>query len=1163
MSERIWNEEQLCAIESIGGDLLVSAAAGSGKTAVLVERVIRLMTDEKAPVDADRFLIVTFTNAAAAEMKLRISKALAELSAKNPEDARLARQLLLMENARICTIDSFCLDTVRENFSAAGVAPDFRIADEFELNLISGEAAEEAAEKFYGENSEAFSSLLETLAGGKSDGGLFENVGKLYNFLRSLPHYGDWLAEKLEDYRDEKPVSETVWGKAIFEHAKYILEHAIKSERNVTELCQKDEIAVKYAPVLGSDVLCLENLLEHMESGWDSLRELVFLAEFEKLPGIRGYDSPLKALVKSTRDMRKKSLEKLRSMLGATEAEFSEDMRELYPMVKCLFELTLEYDRLFSEKKRDKSVVDFSDLEHFTLALLSEKDGDGKYIPTRAAKDISERFDYILVDECQDINNVQDMIFKAVSNGKNLFYVGDVKQSIYRFRQAMPELFIEKRSRWPLFDGENYPAAIILGKNYRSRKNIADAVNFIFKRIMSTEAAEMDYTAEEMLVPAAQFPESDQIRNEFMLVDSGGEDSDSAEAAAVAERISAMLKNRETVSEGGALRPIRCSDVCILLRSIKNRDAKYVSALRKKGIACRSERGEGFLELPEIAAVIDVLKAADNPLLDIPVAGAMLSEMFLFSPDELAKIRAEARDVPLYSAVLKAAEGGDKKSAAFIETLGGLRRAAACETADSVIQRLYSLTSYPQIMRACSGGEIKLANLRRLIKYAAERETAGWHGTSGFLRFISRLGEQGGDLKPAGYSGNGEDCVKIMTVHHSKGLEFPVVFLCGTGKRFKFDNERTKVHQALGFACSRRDKTTGILFETVPSEAVKIELVRQSIAEEIRVLYVALTRAKENLVISCCSKNPESLLVKAAAGIDTKDSADPFYISSATTEAHILLPPLLCHPDAALFRSLAGISEASAAEDESRWSFSVIRPETEEAEEESEAEAVKAEPDEGLAETLRQRQNWKYPFAAAEKIPVKAGVSELTHKEIREKLLFTATLQKGALSGAERGTALHTFMQFCDFALAEKEPAAEILRTAEKGFITKKQADVIDPKKAETFFKSSLYSAIKSADTVYRELRFLQPIPALELGYENTAPEDKVTVQGVADCVFVKDRKFTVVDYKTDLVDDLGELSLRYSEQLLMYKKLLEKSLGLPCSGCVIWSFCFGKELWL
>ena len=1163
MSERIWNEDQLKAITSFGGNILVSAAAGSGKTAVLVERVIRMLTDEQNPVDADRLLIVTFTRLAAAEMRSRINKKLAELSLKNPGDSRLRRQLVLMERAHIGTIHSFCSDIVKENTSLLGLMPDPSVADEDEANDISYTALEETIEKYYSEGTEVFSELSETLGGGRNDSGLEEAVLELYKFISALPHYEDWLSEKSAMYDPAVPVGETPWGMILFENAGRTLSYHLNNAKRMAAECEEPA----YASMFTDDVFVLSRLLEECgRRNWNDFGRLLANPGFNKKPVVRKADEITKKSVDAVRSGYYGSKGVIATVLkeefSVSEEDFREDIADLYPKISCLFELTLDYAKRFSELKKEKRLVDYTDLEQFTLSVLTEKTEGGEYVPSEVAKTVAERFDYILIDECQDINKVQDTIFRTISRNDNLFFVGDVKQSIYRFRQAMPELFLSKRREWPVLNEEKkFPATIVLGRNYRSRKNIAGAVNYIFGNIMTEEAAEIEYNDEEMLIPAAEYPESSSVRNELVLI-SSERDSILAEAEVVADRIYNMVLRGEPVFDNGELRPMRYSDICILFRAVKGRAEIFLSALRSRGINARSENDKGFLSRPEVAAVIDVLKAVDNPLLDIPLAGAMLSEMFLFTPDELAKMRVENRKLPLYSSVKFAAENGDKKAENFISVLSSLRKAAAYERSDAVIERLYDLTSFPQMMQSCEEGELKLANLRLLIKYASDREKAGAKGLSSFIRFINRLEEKESDLKPAGSSGKGGDCVRIMSVHGSKGLEFPVVFLCGTNKKFRMDrSDKPMLHPKLGFACPRRDKATGIRFTTVPQLALKNELRRYNLAEEMRILYVALTRPKENLIVTCCCKDADAYVNTLGASVGYGEKTDPFIVSSAKCESDWIITSLLRHPDAKNLRLMAGLSEEVIVPDDTRWNFSVIKDGETETEETVAAEEEKAVFDEELLNRFIEKQSWKYPFSAAEKIPAKAGVSALTHQEMHKKLLFSAAPKSGNLSGADRGTALHTFMQFCDFSLAKENPEKEIERLLDKKFITEKQAKVIDPRKIRTFFKGELFRRIENSPKVYRELRFLRGIPAAKLGYEGASDDDKITVQGVADCVFEENGKLIVVDYKTDFVENIEELCERYSAQLNMYKELLSESLGKEVVSAVIWSFCFGKEL--
>ncbi|HPD88389.1 MAG TPA: helicase-exonuclease AddAB subunit AddA [Oscillospiraceae bacterium] len=1167
MSTRNWNPEQLQAIESKGGTLLVSAAAGSGKTAVLTERVLRMLTDEEHPVDADRFLIMTFTRLAAGEMKNRITEALSEKLAEKPGDIRLIRQQILLEKMQIGTIDAFCLNLVLEQFGALGISPQSRVASEKELGILKNEALAEVMEEKYAAEEPGFLALSETLGAGRDDSDLADTVLRLYDWLRTQPHYGDWLDSVRGLYNPDISIENHPWGKTILAYAGEALRDCAEQAEYALSLAGKDEdVFSAYGAALCSDSEILKKLVDLAENGgWDELRGALQNVSWQRLGSLRGYDGTVGPRAKEIRDGYKKTVSDLaKKQFFASEQNFRDDVAMLAPLAEDLFSLTMEFDRRYSDKKRENLLLDYADLEHFTLGLLTEKDGAGRYIPTAAAREISARYEYILVDECQDINAAQDAVFRALSrHGENLFYVGDVKQSIYRFRQAMPELFLQKRNSWPTFDGSAYPAVVTLGRNYRSRKDIAGAVNFLFSQIMTEAAAEMDYGPGDRLIASAEYPEDDLTRCELLLAETDAENEKypDAEAEAIAEKIAAMVKAGVTVKDGESLRPAGYSDFCVLLRAMKGRGDRFAEALRKRGIGVRCERSEGFFSRPEIAAVMDVLRAIDNPLLDLPLAGAMLSEMFLFTPDDLARIRLKGRTLPFFRAVKLAAEDGDEKCARFLDFLSEMRTYAACESSDAVLERIYEKTQFPGIMRAGENGEAKLANLRLLVRYASEREAAGWKGIFGFLRFADRLIEKDDDLEPAGQASQSGGAVRIMTVHGAKGLEFPIVFFSAAGRKFHNDNrvDRPAVHPTLGFACAGRDETTGLRYKTVPQQALGLALKKSSLAEEMRILYVALTRAKERLIITGAVPNAADYLSGLASGARAEERLGTFTVTNAKSPLDWVCTALLRHPDAVEFRMLAGLSDLEPLPDDTRWVFSVRQPGGLEEPEETAAEALSPEPDRALLMLLEERAAWAYPYAVSASIPAKKGVSELTHGELYEQTRFSARPTHGVLSGAERGTALHAFMEFADFEKAERSVEEERKRLADFGFLTAKQASAVDPAKLRAFFQSGLYQRIKASPRVLREYRFMQDIPAKELGYE--AVEEMITVQGVADCIFEENGGLYILDYKTDYTDRIETLGELYGDQLRLYKKLLALSMGREAAGLLIWSFHFGREL--
>lgn len=1163
MAEKKWNEEQLKAISATNGNILVSAAAGSGKTAVLVERVIRLMTQENA-IPADRFLIVTFTKMAATEMKERILSALSSLALQKPHDENLQKQQINMEKSHISTIHSFCSQIITDNFNLLEIAPDCQIADENESKDLSAEALEQVLELYYSNEDHTFLELSETLGGGKDDFELGKAILTLYNFIRSLPHYEKWLDDMSSFYDPSIPVSESIWGKIINEYSDIVLSKAYSDANNLLEECPKYS-ADEFISMLNDDIAYIELLRDRLKNDtWDEFRKVLQNSNYTRRPKAKTCDPIFFETIKNVRDNYKKIISDLSKKYMTGEKEFRDDINDLQPKISMLFSVVMDYDRIYSEIKKEKHLLDYSDLEQMTLKLLCDTDSNGNYVKSNIAKEIESRYDYILVDECQDINKVQDTIISMISNGKNIFFVGDVKQSIYRFRQAMPELFIQKKNSWKIFNGNNYPATITLGRNYRSRKNITDAVNFIFQQIMNKKAAEIEYTKDEMLLPEADYFTDDNIRNKFVLIKGEKDNDTKAEAQWVAKDIINNIVNKVNIKTDSGIRPAQFSDICILMRSTKNCSDIFASELRSKGIECRIDKGNVFLSRPEISAILNVLKAVDNPLLDIPLCGAMMSEMFLFTADELTEIRLGFPKSHLYSAVKECARSGNKKCSSFIDFLDSIRKFATSESSDSVIEKIYSQTSFFQMMRYSDGGDTKAANLKLLVKYAQDREKSGYHGVSAFLRFIDHVESSGNDFSPAASSNSGENSVKIMTVHSSKGLEFPIVYLCGTKHKFNLvRSDQISLHPSLGIACSRRDSDTGLRFKTVPQEALNLKLRSSDIAEEIRILYVALTRAKENLIITCTCSDPEGFLKKSATSVAPySNKMDPFTVSNAQSEADWLIPSILRHPDSGNFRNICGLNDSVILPDNSHWNAFIFDGHDENDFITKEAVILNAEPSPDLIRILNERKDWVYPHKAAETIPSKLSVSELSHAEVKKEFQFSAVPTKDNMSATQKGIAIHKFLQFCIFKNLENEDVEkEIKRLVDNKFISEKEASAINLDQIYQFIHSALFKKIKNSVWSKKEYRFVQSISAQDLNIAESGRDDIVTVQGVLDYIFQYEDEYYIVDYKTDIVDSPEELVYRYKSQLELYKLLISKYLMINVSHTRIWSFHLGQEI--
>ncbi|MDD2956054.1 MAG: helicase-exonuclease AddAB subunit AddA, partial [Oscillospiraceae bacterium] len=1127
MASKKWTPEQAHAIESRGGSLLVSAAAGSGKTAVLVERVVQRLLDQDDPIDADRLLIVTFSNAAAAEMKERIAARIAGMMEQDPQNLWLRRQHMLLGGAHISTIHAFCLDFIRLHFERLSIAPDRAIGDENQLALLRDAAAAEAVEAFYSADEDGgFSELVELLSSGRDDKKLTETIFKLYDFIRSHPFYEQWLDRKLEMYRDPGPVADSVWGKVILRYVEETIQYLQNSLEQALALAREDEAAAKaYAPTLEGDLDLIRRLLGlAQQADWDGLCGALQNPAFGRLGALRG-ESPVKDAVKGIREQVKSTVGNLaKRQFCATGEEFAGDMADLYPKVKLLFELTKDFARRVEEKKEEQKLLDFSDLEHLTLSILMERQPDGSYGPTALAKEESLRYAEIFIDEYQDTNEVQDMIFRGVSQQEgNLFFVGDVKQSIYRFRQAMPEIFLEKKDRFAPWNGRDFPAKLTLGCNFRSRAEVTDAVNFFFSQLMSRDMGEIDYTSDERLLPRASYPESGDCATEFCILNleglPAGDDPAAAEAAFAARRIKTLLESGMTVQGEAGPRPIRPSDICILLRSPKNKAALYVKALQEAGVSAWSEGSGSYLGSREVSLMISLLKTIDDPLADIPMAAVLLSPLGGFTPDQLACLRLRERRQALYLSLLEAKEEKDPAAARFLELLDGFRRDAATLPVGRLLMKIYAETEYPSMVLAGPRGQERRANLLLLAQYA-EAYDKGSGGLTGFLRYLTRVQERGSDFPAASVTPGGGETVRIMSIHRSKGLEFPVVLLCDTGKNFNKQDlkDRTILHSQLGFAAMRRNRKLGIQFTTVPMEALRLENDRAMLSEEMRVLYVALTRAREKIIITAALKKPWQTLARLP--VETGERLSPAVVRAGGSYAQWMLQSLIRHPDAAALREQAGLALPKILEEEARFQISVEDPAEGSQGAQRQVFAVTAEPDPQQVERLRRQAGFVYPHLAAVSTPSKLGVSAVAEGAARRRFDFSRTpkcLEGKSLTGAQRGQAIHKFMQFSRYEAAEKDLAAEALRLLRQKYLTQAEADSLDLRALERFFASPLYRRMKAAGEVRRELRFLWEAAPGQLGLQGD-PEDRITVQGVADCVFQEGGGLVLVDYKSDRV---------------------------------------------
>lgn len=1174
-SEKVlFTPAQQVAIGGRGGTMLVSAGAGSGKTRVLVERIIERITNPYDPCDVDELLVVTFTRAAAQEMKERIAKRLSDMIAENPGDTHLQRQLILLEKAHISTVHSFCQSLIKEYFYALDISPDFRLGDDSEMAVMRRQAVEEVLEELYAREDNAdFIALVDYISTGRDDLQLAGTILTLYYYVRSHPFPKRWLCEKLALYDSALAAGESVWGRAALSFAGDVADYTIDVLKGF-EADLKGEMALyeKHGPAVSCALGDLKKIREVVKKGeWDQVLSLFDSFGFVRSSAPIGFGGhPLNLRFKELKETILKQIGEI-STLFCSQQDFSEDIKALYPVVRALFEAVgLLLDRL-EEKKQKRKLLDFGDLEHYAIKLLI-RETEGGFERTEHALEIGKGFKEVLVDEYQDTNEAQDTIFWAVSqNEENLFMVGDAKQSIYRFRLAMPEIFIDRRDRYEDFSGNNYPCKVTLGANFRSRRGVLSAVNFVMSYIMSKEMGEIDYNEDEALVYADTYPEDDFACMQLELVDFGdkkekdlGEDKDAVEARRIAEIVKEMMGGDVLICEDGQRRPPKYSDFVILLRSSNAHSEAYVKELMLNGIPARSESSGSFFGAAEISVMLSILRVLDNPLQDVPLLAVMMSPLYGFTPDELAGIRLIDKGVDLYGALCLSAKQGDEKSIDFLRDIDRLRNLAGTMPCDALIRRICDDTGYYSIVQSMTFGEQRLANLRLLEDYALRFEKSGKGGLAGFIRFLDRLKKQKGDLEAAEVHSQHADVVRVMSVHNSKGKEFPVCILAGCGRQFNLQDLHSAVllHPEMGIGMMRYNAENDTRHTTLPREALALELERANISEEMRILYVAMTRAKEKLICVATLPYLEGTVKKLAQKLKKGEKLSPFVVRRAKGYFEWLVLSALRHPDGGRLREIAEVSDEIVIPCGDKWDINIARLEDVKGFRVEERKEAKVGFDEALLGEIRARLGFVYPFSAVLSVPAKVSASQLSGKELSLEYFAKSRpsfMEEGVLTGAQRGTALHKFMQFVDFGAQKSSLAAERDRLVLHGFLTKAEGEAVRLDKVERFFEGNLFGRIISSGEYYRERRFTVFIPASMLN--EGAGDEKIVLQGVVDCVFRQGEGLVIVDYKTDWVESGSVLVERYRRQLEVYAYAMERCFSLPVKEKIIYSFHLDKEI--
>ena len=1225
MSEPKWTPAQRAAIDDRGGSLLVSAAAGSGKTAVLTERAVRLITDPERPVDADKLLIVTFTNAAAAELRARIGQALLRRSQAESGNTALRRQRMLLQRAPICTIDAFCLDLLHKHFQALDIPPDFAPADPGSVEVLRAAALSETLENAYRDPD--FCAFADLYGKGRTDKPAGDTILHVYDFLRSLPDYDRRLDEYLAPWQQENGFDATCWHDLLLAEAArcakaarelltaaladckedFVLAQAQAEEKGKTAASKAKAVAGvndKFAEPLSrleSAAALLGEVERLARAGeWTPLYDRLtpYVLGMEEAPGLKGMKKRLtgehKAAVKTRAEEAAALFEQITELISCSEEEAEADRKAALPRLRALFDAVRDFDARFAAKKKERKLLEFSDFEHLALRLLRTPEGT----PTPLCENIRQDYAAVMVDEYQDTNALQDALYRclAAPAGDNLFLVGDLKQSIYRFRQAEPGIFRQKLDSWPLLPGakarprppEGTPgtdALLALDANFRSAPQVVAGINYLFEQLMTPELGDTAYGDGQRLVCGAPGEYQGSVEVQFLP-----DDETETDARWIAERIEQLVSAGEPVREGSTTRPVRYEDCCVLLAA-RTDFPVYVEALTARGIPVYADARENLMLAPHIRPLIALLKVIDDPSQDIYLAAAMLGPMFGFTEDDLVRLRARSRQVQaepdkkparisLYGALLLALEDPaddpfTEKVKDFYAHLTALRQMARSAPAEQLLEEIFASTGYLAALGVLENGARRREDARRFASFCA---TSGTGGISALVRAIdaaAQAGSTGQDTVPSGvHSG----CVSIMTIHRSKGLQFPVVFVGDTARKFNASDIRQPVlvHRTFGAGLRLRPENGEGAYKTAAYTALAAVHAKELRSEQMRLLYVALTRAQDKLILTVPLSSGKTAKPFAKAAAFLAAGAGATLHQQANSFADWLRAALLVHPDGGVLRQLSGNRELLFVQTESVMDIEVCDDAVQLSEEPDAATPDEApETDPALVERLRQGFAWQYPAAALAQVPAKVSVTSIVHKAEQTTLERPGFLSKDGLTAAEMGTALHAFLEHADFARLAAAKAAGTLdeaipaerdRQVAVQLTAPEIAEKLDAVCIRRFVESEAFAKICAAQQVLRELPFITALPAGAVlaaqGHEAlpAAADAQVLVQGIADLVLVYPDHLELLDYKTDRRKAESDFLRAYRAQLNLYAIAIEKRFApkkVTYKG--IYSFALGK----
>ncbi|HAU5188098.1 TPA: helicase-exonuclease AddAB subunit AddA [Clostridioides difficile] len=1267
MSSPKWTKEQLEVIESRECNLLVAAAAGSGKTAVLVERIIQMITSRENPIDIDKLLVVTFTNAAASEMRERIGDAIGKALDENPENKHLQNQLVLLNKSSITTIHSFCLDVIKSNFHRISLDPNFRIGDQTECAILKQEAIEEVFEDLYEERDEGFLNLVESYAERGGDKEVQDIILGIYSFAMASPEPKKWLIDSAERFNiDENfDFSQSIWARAILDTVKIEINGlCLNMERALKEVESIEELET-FAEKLSAEYKKIVDISQACNKSWDETYKKMSSMSFENyVKGVKriskdapSYIKESKEKAKTIRDKTKKSLE---SIVSATFNKDNDSIREeikyLYNIVKPISNIVLRFEEEYSNKKREKGIIDFNDIEHFALNILTDVDEKGNIVPSDIAVGYRNEFYEIFIDEYQDSNLVQEVLLKAVANTEtpNRFMVGDVKQSIYRFRQAKPELFLQKYNNYNDKKGSSH-RKIMLYKNFRSREEVVDAVNYIFENIMNENIGEIEYTEKERLNLGANFEmDTDEksiiggateihlIQKDNKLDDdiindkddrTNNKESEIEEEEKLdniqleARMVGKIIKDLMKVNEEGKLqkvydkgiggyRPVEFRDIVILLRATSAWAPVFADELMNMDIPTYADVGVGYFDTIEIKTILSLLQIIDNPMQDIPLISVLKSPIFGFAPEDLIDIRVQSKDKIFYEVLKSTAEYNEfkdsqnenesefipseeciNKSKDFLIKLKEFKEKSMYMSTDEFIWYLYTRTGYYAYVGALPGGSQRQANLKVLFERAKQFEETSLKGIFNFVNFIEKLKKSSSDMGSAKTLGENANVVRIMSIHKSKGLEFPVVICSAMGKNFNTQDFKKSIlyHHNLGYGPQFVDYERRISFPSIAKEALKSKINIENLSEEMRVLYVAFTRAKEKLIITGSTRNIQDSIKRWSNGVENSDTISQYEILKGKNFLDWIMPCVLKHRDLSNLLDEVGLDAVFSVEHNSKWYGKLwdkndILVEKKNNEEKESIEKILEKidvdsPDSDYYNEIEEKLNYIYPYEFSTRKPATISVTEIKkiQNNYEEELINTIFEQKVILkkplfiqneeerdkiSGAERGTIVHLVMEVLDLKNVSNvnDIKSQIRGFVSKGIITEKQASIVNPYKIYKFFESNIGKRMLNAELINREKSIYAQVNMKDIYiYEKLInnddkklyDEESVMLRGIVDAYFEEDNQIVLVDYKTDFVNEenINQIIEKYKKQLDLYADIIETLTGKSVKEKCIYLF--------